>query len=222
MNTLSVNAPDLVKIAQCAKAEVLADYADLNVTIRGSSLFTGDAALEKAKEVAALVRDLDAVGVARADVTLQSVSAEVSTGLLGRSSSAAYRLRVRCRGLDALPDVLGAVTAQKTASLGEIVWGYGDTADVRARLVDECVERAKARAARVAAGLGVRLLGVHAYAEEVTDSEGPVAYPHKVAGARGGMGVQARLTAEDLGMQVTHSKTVTVCVDIQFKISEFE
>jgi hypothetical protein len=51
--------PDLLRVAITHEDELEASHADLLVTVRGSSLVTGSAALTKAREVAALV----AVGV---------------------------------------------------------------------------------------------------------------------------------------------------------------
>lgn len=215
--------PDLITVSESARAEVPADHADLYVTIRGSSLVTGQEALKKAREVGALVADLASVGVDEKEIALQGVEAEVSTGLLGRSSSARYRLRVRCLRLDTLPDVLGAVTSQKTAALDRIEWGYGDTTETRDRLTDECVERANRKARRVAGGLKVRLLGVHSYVERLTDSEYPVSYPrHAMAPQSKGSATRGRMTAEDLGLEVTHSKTLQVEIDVAYRISGFE
>src|SRR5262245_16129339 len=98
--------PEIVDAIVVSATHHHADAADLHVIVRGSSLVTGSAALKKAAEARRLVEDLAAAGLADEDVALQGVSAEVSSGLLGRSSTAQYRLRVRVRDLDRLPDVL--------------------------------------------------------------------------------------------------------------------
>jgi hypothetical protein len=50
--------PDLISINARYEEIVAADHADLVVTVEGSSLVTGRAALKKAKEVSALVEEL--------------------------------------------------------------------------------------------------------------------------------------------------------------------
>ena len=46
---------------------------------------------------------------------VEVIHADVSTGILGKSSSATYRLRIRFENLDLLPDALGAITGAKNA-----------------------------------------------------------------------------------------------------------
>ena len=69
---------------------------DLHVTVKGSSVVSGDAALKKAKEVNQLVEALISLGVKEDAVKLQGVNIETSSGVLVKSSSASYRLRIRC------------------------------------------------------------------------------------------------------------------------------
>jgi hypothetical protein len=107
-------APDLIHITVNNEREVEADHAYLHVTVRGSSLFTGNAALTKAREVAQLVADLKQVGIEERDIHLQSVHAETSNTGFGKSTSAVYTLRFLCPRLALLGDVIGAITGQKT------------------------------------------------------------------------------------------------------------
>lgn len=218
-----VPRPDLIKVSENGRTEIAADRADLFVTIRGSSLVTGREALKRAREVSALVADLAAYGIDESSVFVQGVHAEVSSGLLGRSSSARYALKVRCARLDTLPDVLGIVTGQKTASLDRVEWGYGDTSDAKERLATECLARAARRAERIAEGLGVRLLGVHTYGEQLADTESPYAItaPQSLQ-AKSFRGAPARMTSEDLGLEVSHFKTLEIRVDVEYRISGFD
>ena len=73
--------------------ELSAEAVHLLVTVHGASLVTGRAALTKAKEVARLVEALAPAGIDSAAVELDAVCLESSSGLLGSSSSAIYRLR---------------------------------------------------------------------------------------------------------------------------------
>jgi len=211
--------PDLIDVEIKLERELEAIGADVHVSIRGSSLVTGSQALRKAREVAALVKALEAVGVAEADIYLEDVRAEVTSGLLSKSSSATYSLRARAT-LDGLADALGAIADQKNAAIDSIAWRYPDDDDARTEWLTICATRATERARKIAAALGVKLLGVHWFAE-------PVAAPSPYFGAPGGAGVPAEgtslrrraMSASDLGLTVSHSKKVEITVRVQFRVS---
>ncbi|MCC7511426.1 MAG: SIMPL domain-containing protein, partial [Anaerolineae bacterium] len=148
--------PDTIHVSALAKEEINATHANLFVTVRGSSVISGNEALKKAKEVSALVDELTRAGVAAEDVHLQGVYAETSSGVLLKSSSAAYRLRVRCGKLESLPELLDIVASQKNAALERIDWKY-DEASARERGLASAMEAAKSKAEKVAAALGVKL-----------------------------------------------------------------
>ena len=54
--------PDTIKVSTSLKDEVSASYADLHVTIKGSSIVSGEEAMKKAKEVNQFVEALTSFG----------------------------------------------------------------------------------------------------------------------------------------------------------------
>ena len=62
--------PDTITIEIIEEDEIFADRADLFVTIKGKSLFTGEEAFKKAIEVRALVESLTAFGITEEDILL--------------------------------------------------------------------------------------------------------------------------------------------------------
>jgi hypothetical protein len=50
--------PDTIKVTAFHREEISATHTDLHVTVKGSSVVSGDAALKKAKEVNQLVETL--------------------------------------------------------------------------------------------------------------------------------------------------------------------
>lgn len=213
---------DVIEIVVEDRAEVEADHAHFLVTIRGVSGFTGRAALNKAREVAALVAELKHFGVSDEDITLEGVRADVTTGTFGKTSSASYELKIRCGDLEQLPDLLGVITSQKNTSMRSIVWGYSDTDAARQRLLAACLQQANARAQQIAQGLGVKLLGVHRFGEQEKDSEqGQQFTPHDVDMAAPMRRAHA-VNAEELGMEIAHSKPIALRVEVQYHISRFD
>lgn len=214
------DGPDVIEIEARYEEEIPADRADLHVTVEGSSLVTGRAALQKAREVAALVRAVTAEGVAEADIQLQGVQAQVTSGLLGKSSTALYRLRIRARDLDRLAEVLGAVTSQRNVTLERIAWGYPDTAATRVVWLERAIHLARQKADAAAAALGVTLLGVHRLTEVTLDEEGR-ANEQFATRSRGVAPARAAMTSADLGLEVSHSRRAGVRVTVEFRVSAF-
>jgi uncharacterized protein YggE len=211
--------PDTIKISASQREEIFANRADLFVTVKGSSVISGDQALKKAKEVNQLVEALTGFGLSPEAVHLQGVHIETSSGTLLKSSSATYRLKVQCEKLDQLADVLDIIASQKNGALERIEWKYPDEA-ARERGLEAVLEKAKLKADKVARSLGVKLLGVYDLIENSFDEEMPLP---QFAAQAAPMKARGVVTAEPgLEMDILHSKTITVGVDIWYRVSEFQ
>jgi uncharacterized protein YggE len=208
--------PDTIKVSASHKEEIYADRADLFVTVRGSSLVSGDQAMKKAKEVSQLVEALTGFGLSPEAVHLQGVHIETSSGALLKSSSATYRLKVRCGKLDQLAELLDIIASQKNAALEYVEWKYPEEA-ARDQGLTAALEKAKVKAERVAGSLGVTLLGVYDLVENTYDEERP---PMPFQAMEMGK-ARAAAPGPSLGMEVQHSKTVHVSVDIWYRVSAF-
>lgn len=213
------NKPDTIKISASHKEEISADRADLSVTVRGSSLVSGDQAMKKAKEVNQLVEALTDLGLSPEAIQLQGVHIETSSGALLKSSSATYRLKIKCEKLDQLADLLDIVASQKNATLERIEWKYPEDA-ARERGLETALGKAKAKADKVAKSLGVKLLGVYDLIENLYDEERP--YPAFAAQAVPVRSAGKAAPEPSLGMDIQHSKTIRVGVDIWYRVSSFQ
>ncbi len=212
--------PDTITITASHREEIQATHVDLYVTVKGSSLVSGDAALKKAKEVSQLVDELARVGLPAEAIHLQSVHTEAASGTFMRTSSASYRLRIRCEKLEIFPDLLGAITSQKNASLDQTDWRYRDD-EAREQVLTQAIQKATAKAQKVAAALGVRLLGIYTLSENTYDAEQPMPVVRFAAQAKGPRAMDMAPQA-DLGMDIQHTKTVEVQVNIEYRVSGFE
>jgi uncharacterized protein YggE len=210
--------PDTIKVSASHREEIFASHADLFVAVKGSSVVSGDQAMKKAKEVSLLVDELTRFGITSENIHLQGVRVESSSGVLLKSSSAIYRLRIRCEKLDQIPDLLDIVASQKNAALERIEWKYpSETAQERA--LEQAIVQAKRKAEKVAAALGIKLLGVYEFLEVTRDEEFPFEQ------AEMGMMQKARgvtpALQPSLDMDIQHSKTVKVIVEVEFRVSAF-
>lgn len=212
------NKPDTIKISASQREEIFANRADLFVTVKGSSVVSGDQALKKAKEVSQLVEALTNFGLSPEAVHLQGVHIETASGMLLKSSNATYRLKIQCEKLDQLADILDIIASQKNAALERIEWKYPEEA-ARERNLETALQKAKLKADRVAKSLGVKLLGVYDFIENMYDEERP--YPQFAAQAAP-MKARGMVAAEpSLSMDIQHSKTIIISVDIWYRVSAF-
>lgn len=209
--------PDTIHITALHREEIEATHADLFVTVHGSSVFSGNEAMKKAREVSSLVEELKKAGVSEADIHLQGVHVETASATLLKSSSAIYRLRLHCGKLEQLPQLLDILASQKNAILDHIAWKYAE-ADARARGLESAIAAAKVKAERVASALGVKLLGIYTFTENIFDEESPAPFRAPAAVMKS---ARAAESAPSLGMDIQHSKILQVNVEIEYRVSGF-
>jgi uncharacterized protein YggE len=210
---------DVIVITARHEEDVSAERAELLVTVQGSSLVTGRAALKKAKEIGKLVEELEKCGITQDDIALEGVRAEVSSGILGKSSSATYRLRIRCGNLEVLPDVLGGITSAKNVRLEAVVWRYPDSAEQQAKWLQACIAQANTKAQAAAAALGARLVGVHRLTELLLEE--PDREPSEYAALPRAMPMRSRSAAIELGFDLSQQKRVGLKVSIEYRLEGF-
>ena len=209
--------PDTIKISALHREEIFASHANLFVTVRGSSVVSGNEAMKKAREVSQFVEALTGFGLSPEALQLLGIHIETSSGTLLKSSSATYRLRIRVDKLDQLADLLDIVASQKNAVLERIEWKYPEES-ARESGLESAITKGKAKAEKVAAALGVKLLGVYDFMEGTFDEERPIPFQAQA------VMMKSRAAVADepsLGMDIQHSKTVQVNVDIWYRVSSF-
>jgi uncharacterized protein YggE len=211
--------PDTIKVSAFHREEIFATHANLYVTVKGSSVVSGNEAMKKAKEVSQLVEALTRFGLSPDAVQLQGARLETSSGTLLKSSSAVYHLKIKSEKLEQIAGLLDIIAEQKNASLNRIEWKYPEDA-ARDHGLELAIAKGKERAEKVAATLGVKLLGVYDFMENTFDEERPPMMPYQAMEMS--MKTRAAAPAEpSLDMEVQHSKTVHVNVDIWYRVSEF-
>lgn len=210
--------PDTIKITAFQREEIFASHANLHVTVKGSSVVSGNEALKKAKEVSQLVEALTSFGLSPEAIQLLGVHIETASGMLLKSSSATYRLRIKVEKLEQLAELLDIIASQKNAALEHIEWKYPEEV-ARERALEAAIARGKAKAGKVAGAMGVKLLGVYDFIENTFDEERPPV-PFQATAMR--MKSQAIAAAEpSLSMDIQHSKTIQVNVEIWYRVSSF-
>jgi uncharacterized protein YggE len=211
--------PDTIKISASHREEIFASHANLYVTIKGSSVFSGNEAMKKAREVSQFVEALTRYGLSPDAIQLQGVRIESTNGPVLKSSSAVYRLKIKTEKVDQLAELLDIISGQRNATLERVEWKYPEE-EARARGLEAALAKGKEKAAGVASSLGVRLLGVYDFMENAFDEERPP-MPYQAME----MNMKARAAAPEqpsLNMEIQHSKTIQVNVDIWYRVSDLE
>jgi uncharacterized protein YggE len=211
--------PDTIKISTSHREEIFASHANLYVTVKGSSIVSSNEAMKKAREVSQLVEALTRYGLSPEAIQLQGVRIESASGAVLKSSSAVYRLKIKTEKVDQLTELLDIIAEQKNATLERIEWKYPED-EARQRGLETALAKGKEKAAKVAASLGVKLLGVYDFMENTFDEERP---PMPFQAME--MNMKARAAVADqpsLNMDIQHSKTVQVNVDIWYRVSDLE
>lgn len=216
----------IIVVELSAEHELEADYVDAVVEVKASEFFTGNAAFINAREVASLVSKMEELGVLASAFTLQAVQAETSEGLLSRSSSARYTVRIRLVDMGRVGDVLAAISGLKQATLRELRWGYTRELEARQDWLEALARESVKKARRVAAGLGVALDGLHRFSERTWESQ------TRVFGLRGGgyggdedmrsmaptvSSYSAARPSAGMGFTVSHRKKVQVMATAEFR-----
>ena len=205
--------PDTLQVVVSDLLSLEADKVDLFFLVSGASWVGGQAALTQAREVSKLVADLITAGVAEKDIELLNVRAEVSSGMLGKSSSARYSLKARCYEVEKLDELLAVATGPKNVTLESLRWGYSRDEEADLLRTEAALARALKRARRMAAALEVELDGVHSVTESVTDNEqGQVQLHLDYSGAS-----RSRYNA-DLGVEVRHCKEIQHLWTVHFRV----
>jgi uncharacterized protein YggE len=209
--------PSAIEVSAHHEEDVAADRVDLFVDVEGSSLFTGRAALSKAREVHQLVNELALVGIPEDQIFIESVRATTTSGIFSKSSSARYSLRVHCRSIERLGDVLGAIASQKNVSMNQMDWGYDESPTASARRLGACAAIAKEKARAIADALGVRLGAPYRICEVVPRAEpGP---PSAIMPSFAGVArARASMSQDDLGLSVSHHRKIVTRISASFRV----
>lgn len=208
---------DTLTVRTTAEAELDADSADLSVVIEGSSVFSGDEAFKKAKEVRELVESLKQAGVNEQKIKLRSVEVNSQSLLLIKSSAAKYRISIKMVKLELLPAILSAIAGHKGAKLTRLEWNYSQLQVTRRRLRQDALRDALAQARLDAEVLGVDVLGIHRLEEAVRDRDYNREYVDMQADFD--QGAFGRARAIDVGFQLGNSTTVKIELKAEFRVS---
>ena len=197
--------------------ELAADGFDLFVHVRGLSLFTGSSAFEKAAEVKSLVSAVVAAGITRSDVALVGVHVDVESGLLSKSSSARYSLRIRSADCECLSRVLSSIASAKNVTVDSLDWRYPEGETAKQAWLRAAATKARGRAEAIADALGMM---IHHVVRVTTPLGGTSPMHHQPRPSGIGYGSIPTKSLRgggqvDLGLEVAPTKRVELDVRVE-------
>jgi uncharacterized protein YggE len=218
---------DLMTVTASHQSTIDAVGAEISVKVTGSQFFVGSAALTKAREIASLAALLRDVGLTDDDIKLQDVKLEQGSGF-GKSSSATYTLKVICKPMSRVGDVVAVLSQAKYVELVQTEWTYDDSDAACDAWLELATVTARKRAERLATATDVRLEGVHRLECQITAYESHVGRAQIRSLEDAGRQALSRSrqssppTWSDLGgPSVSHQKTVSAHVLVIYRLSGF-
>jgi len=213
--------PDTISVNASAETELQASSADVDLQLDGSSVFAGDEAFKKAKELKELSETLTAAGLEANQITIQGIRLS-SEGLLAwKSSSCRYSVRIRKAPCDLLSKILGSIAAQKGVSMTGLIWRF-DTLDAELiALRQRAMAELLATARQSASLLGVDLLGVHSLEETVLPPESEKRFGANHSVKAGVTMSRALAPPTDLGLTMASRAMAKLSVTATFRVSPF-
>lgn len=210
--------PDTITVVTKVKEEIDADAADVEVSVVGSSLFSGQEAFKKAQEVKTLTKQLIEAGISENRIKLRNVQVDSASFAILKSSSVRYTIKIASVALEDLPAVLGIIGSQKNCTVKWLEWIYNRQEDVRKQLRKQALEQAIEMVNRDAEILGVKILGVYKMVESSpNDSVNREFLSSDNLDVMRGKASQSI----DLGFALGNATNVKVNLKVEFRVSEF-
>jgi hypothetical protein len=207
--------PSLLHVSEQSTGTTRPRAANIHVTLTGSKLFSGRAALTKSEELRRLADALRERRLPEDAIALEGAHLDVSTGLFSKSSSVTYRLRIHVADLELVPAVLETVADAKQAMLTHVTWDYSGGASEP--LLAKCATRAASKAKRLASALGVNLGEIHEVREEeLGDQHVPYVVPSPMGGVMAAR--KSSMTSDFAGLDLAPAKQITVRVRISYRL----
>jgi hypothetical protein len=102
-----------------------------------------------------------------------------------------------------------------------LVWQYDRLDELHSEMLADALRKAQRRAALICRELGHRNMGVHTLTEKLRDDHEKQGHLYRVgmiSDASLGVRRKRAVTQEDLGLDVSHTKTVSLDVRVEYRV----
>jgi hypothetical protein len=207
----------IINVNVVLERKIYASSADLYVEKKGTSSVSKSTPLIRAHEVQDLVAALSEVGIEESAIQVVGISTEIASGVITKSTSAVYRLLIEIHVLDKLVDAFGTITRMKNATLTLLGWHYTGLDEIHDEMLGQALQIAEQRAAIICRELRHRKQGVHNLKEEFKEQKEKENWT-KVSYKPVLLKKLSTVKNEDLVLDVTHSKNVSMDVRVEYRV----
>lgn len=213
-----MQVPDTITINTEARRELVADRAHVRFEVESSTPFSGHEAFRRAKEIAEILDQVRAAGLAEERCVLRDVRLETGATLGVRGSACRYSLELRDVSTELLPRVLAILAGAKKVTVSELDWRYQRKLETLAELRAEAVRAARAQAMEVCAWLEARCVVVHKYREVHKDPEVVEVFTRMSSDYSAGRAA----APPELGVTMSNRAEMTVSVQAEFRVAPLD
>lgn len=209
----------ILKVTEKASQEIEASAVKLEIMIEGSSIFYGNAALDKSVELKEFIKKLEPYKEALT-LSINSISIKSDSGWLSKSSKGVYRVSMQVNKLDHLNDLFGLIADSKNIQLIEMNWIFAEE-DIKLELIKQAVVKAKNKASAMMSVIDYQVVGIRtcsdSYESPALDPINPLASANldqsTLLRSR-----RALSSTIDLGTQIISRKEVSCISTIEFYV----
>ncbi len=203
----------LLRVTSSATEELEATSVRLYLKLEGETIAIGNAALEKAKELRELVKQLQAAGIPTIGLTVQNVRVSSHQGLLLKNQRAEFTLKFALLP-EYLAATLGVISQQKHIQMTQLEWIFEDH-EASVRLSAQAMQKAKRKAEAIAQAAETRVTGVH-HASDTQTMPNPITnYAEQMFAAPQSI-ARNRNPSLDIGMEYSATRHFEVTLTVDF------
>lgn len=212
----------IIQVTESASKEIQAISAILRINVYGENAIYGNAALDKAKEIADLSRLLKSKMKEGETLQYESMQVMGETGIISKTTKVLYKLKLSC-SLESLPSALAITAEGKSIHLERIEWQYDEFSTI-CDLVEKSAAKAKEKAIRMAGSLGYKLGHLRSMSDSVESADGTITFNDErqnygLSDASARRSRRVVMSENDFGAEIRGTKKVAVSVTAVFDVN---
>jgi uncharacterized protein YggE len=207
----------ILRVTEKASAEITAIRANLHITVEGEHAVFGNAALDKAKELKALVAALRQIPDFEFEIVVKSVRIHSQSGWLSKSSRGVYSIVIQCHNIAAIGDVLGAIAGGSNISMTGLEWVF-DEDKAKIELIRAAMSKCLIKATNMAEVVKHEIVQIHSASDSWEVPNTHLTLMAAPAGAGPSGPQRGERASADIGTEFKGTQTMTAVASVEFLI----
>ncbi len=207
----------ILRVTERASAEIAATRANMHITVEGENAVFGNAALEKAKELKALLATLKQIPNFEFDIVVNSVRIHSQSGWLSKSSRGEYSIVISCHNTAHLGEVLGAISGGSNISMNSLEWVF-DEDQAKIDLIRQAMQKCLSKASNMAEVVNHEIVQIHSASDSYEVPNTNLTLMAAPLGAPAMARSRSDSAVADIGTEFKGTKTMTAVASVEFLI----